>query len=132
MNIAKIIKNLTKVWSDEYIDKITDTELGTALQIILNKFSDDQFQHDSVELDIYWKSSFGSYNYRPWCENPNHDPIELSPEKELYEYKKAAKKLEPLCKKLRKFGFKCKVIARTTKKEDGQILVHTPWIEVKV
>lgn len=49
MNIAKLIKTL----QTEIYKKRNDSELETCLSIILDKFSDNQFDGNYVELDIY-------------------------------------------------------------------------------
>lgn len=121
MNLADHIRNVNLL----AYKKRDDPELESALHIIVDKFSSDTFSNKSIEFDIYFKDSFGKYDNRSW------DNSELSEKQQLFLYKQAAKDLEPLCDKLRLFGFKCKVVAKVSKVYGKQIL-HTPWIEVKV
>jgi len=124
MNLAQSIKNVHKSVSHKWCDP----EIETAISIIVEKFGRDYFEEDSIEFDIYFKDSFGQYDTRP------RDNSDLTEKQQLFAYKEAAKNLEPLCKKLSKFGFKCKVIARVSKTADSsrKQVLHTPWIQVSV
>lgn len=121
MNLADHIRNIKLLT----YKKRVDPELESALHIIVDKFSSYRFCNKSIEFDIYFKDSFGKYDNRSW------DNSELSEKQQLFLYKQAAKDLEPLCKKLKVFGFKCKVVAKVSKVYGKQML-HTPWIKVRV
>lgn len=121
MNIAHHLKALHK----KIKNTNGTTEEAIALSFIIDKFCRYALLHDSIEFDIYFKDSFGKYNNRSWDDN------ELSEKTQLSLFKQAAKDLKPLCKKLEKYGFKCKVVAKVGEAYGKQIL-HTPWIKVSL
>jgi hypothetical protein len=120
MNIAKNLKNIIKANNRD-----TMKEEDIAISVIIDKFCQDNLTNNSIEFDIYFKDSFGKYSTRIWDNN------DLSEKEQRSLYIQAAKDLMPLCNKLKKYGFKCKVIAKISEAYGKQVL-HTPWISVEV
>jgi len=126
MKLGHAIKALRQQIQKEESDK----EIETCLSIIVDKFCMDEFNDNSIELDIYWKNAFGEYNDRPWDDSDKDDTTRL------FYYNQAYQKLVVLAKKLNKHGFKCKAMRHgkngTFRRDDGTLDFHNPWISVKV
>jgi len=122
MNLRDNIKAIKK----EVEKERADSTVEQCLTLIIDKFFHDGDVDDSVSLDAYYRDYIFDSD-RPWDDN------ELSFKQRQFAHKEAKKRLEELCVKLRKFGFKCTAVAEYSKTTDNrQHVFHTPYISVKL
>ncbi len=117
-NIAAIHKEVKK--------KNVDVIVQGCLELIVERFFESCELRDSVTLDPFYKDYIFESN-RDW------DDTELSYKQRLHAHREDKKRLEDLCVKLRKFGFKCQAVATHSKvTDDRKYCFHTPYISVKL